>query len=77
MKPFGKEYTKIKISDLTEKDAGFAHGGGDAGIISELYDIISGAKTEYTSLEESVESHLMGIMAEQSRFEGGTLKNVH
>lgn len=77
VKPFGKEYTKIKISDLTEKDAGFVHGGGDAGLISDLYDIISGAKTDYTSLEESVESHLMGIMAEQSRFEGGTLKNVH
>ena len=77
VKPFGKDKTVIKISDLTDKDMGFLHGGGDAGLISDLYAILTGEKTDYTSLEESVESHLIGIKAEESRHEYGALKQVH
>ena len=35
-----------------------------------------GEKTDYTSLEESVESHLIGIKAEESRLSGGILKYI-
>lgn len=76
--PFGKPAETIKISSLDNlNDAGWGHGGGDAGIIADLYDILNGDKTEYTSLEESVESHLIGIKAEISRLNGGILKRVH
>ena len=76
VKPFGKAKEVIKISDITSKDAGFVHGGGDAGLINDLYAIVSGEKTDYTSLEESVESHLIGIKAEESRLSGGILKYI-
>ena len=77
IKPFGKPHTVLKVSELTDKDMGFAHGGGDAGLISDLYAILNGEKTDYTTLEESAESHLIGIKAEESRHEHGALKRVH
>ena len=54
-------------------DAGWGHGGGDVGLVNDMYDILTGAKTEYTSLEESVESHLMGIAAEESSLNSGNI----
>lgn len=76
--PFGKPIETMKISSLDDNnDSDWGHGGGDEGIISDLYDILIGKKTDYTSLEESVESHLIGIKAEISRLNGGILQKVH
>lgn len=76
--PFGKETKNIKVSELENADdGGWGHGGGDVGLINDFYAILNGEKTDYTSLEESVESHLIGIKAEISRLEGGTLQKVH
>ena len=75
IKPYGKETEKIKISAIN--DGGWGHGGGDSGLVNDMYDILTGAKTEYTSLAESVESHLMGIAAEESRLDGGKTVKVH
>ncbi|MBQ7771067.1 MAG: gfo/Idh/MocA family oxidoreductase, partial [Clostridia bacterium] len=72
---YGKDREIIPIADLMEK--GYGHGGGDAGIINALYAILSGENSAATSLEASVESHLMGIRAEESRLQGGKLLNVH
>jgi hypothetical protein len=69
--PFEKDMEVIDISDLSEK--GYAHGGGDKGLIDKLYDMLSGATTATTSFDASVESHLMGICAEESRLKGGEL----
>lgn len=73
--PFGEPTQTIRLGDLSE--AGMAHGGGDEGIICDLYDTICGNKSETTSLAESLESHLMGIAAEESRLGGGKSVNVH
>ena len=73
--PFGKEPEKIDFSELNEK--GYSHGGGDHGIIQQLYAMLEGKTAQTTSLEASVESHLMGIAAEESRLQGGKLVNVH
>jgi len=73
--PFGKEKQIIKISDLIEVDSG--HGGGDAKIIDSLYEMLVSAEDGKTSLAKSVESHLMGIAAEESRKNGGVLVRVH
>lgn len=73
--PFGKESQVISMGDLTE--AGMAHGGGDYQLIKSLYDIITGKRSDETSLACSLESHLMGIAAEESRLENGKTKNVH
>ena len=75
IKPYGKETEKIKISAIN--DGGWGHGGGDSGLVNDMYDILTGKKTEYTSLKESVESHLMGIAAEESRLDGGKTVKVH
>ena len=69
--PFEKDMEVIDISDLSEK--GYAHGGGDKGLINKLYDMLSGTATATTSFDASVESHLMGICAEESRLKGGEL----
>ena len=70
-KPFRGEDVVHSISDL--KDA-MGHGGGDSGIVNALYNVLSGEKIEAdTSLENSIESHIMAIAAEDSRLSGGKL----
>jgi predicted dehydrogenase len=68
---YGIGVEEIPLSDLTEK--GFGHGGGDHGIINSLYKILTGEIEAESSLEASIESHLMGICAEESRKNGGKL----
>ena len=78
IKQFGKlptEYEVIRISAIAEQ--GYSHGGGDKGLIIRLYEILCGNTSEETSLEASIESHLMGIYAEESRLQGGKLKYLH
>ena len=53
------------------------HGGGDGALIRELYGILTGEIECRTPLKESIESHLMGISAEESRLNGGVLVKVH
>jgi len=72
---FGKAPEIINLSDLEE--SGYAHGGGDVFIIKTLYDVLSGKGTAATSFEASIESHLMGICAEESRLQNGKLIYVH
>ena len=73
--PYGKPKEVRKISEYA--DTHDDHGGGDMGIVNKFYDILCGECTEYTSLEESLESHLMGIAAEESRLDGGKAVLVH
>lgn len=70
IREFGKEPEIINISGLIERD-GYAHGGGDFVMIKTLHDMITGKIELECTLEKSVESHLMGIFAEQSRKCGG------
>lgn len=72
---YGGETKVIELAKLT--DGGHAHGGGDAGLVKTLYDILEGNISERTSLAASVESHLMAIAAETSRLAGGALVEVH
>ncbi len=69
LKVFGGETTVYPISALGETDG--AHGGGDNGLVSDLYDVLTGKDKGETSLEASVESHLMAYAAEESRLRGG------
>ena len=75
VKIFGGSTERIHVGDLVE--AGMAHGGGDAQLIEKLYNMITGALDMQTSLESSLESHLMGIAAEKSRLENGKTIEVH
>ncbi len=73
--PHGQQKTVYKISDLTSAADG--HGGGDGGIVNEVYGILTGECTDYTTLEESLESHLIGIAAEESRLNSNKTIKVH
>ena len=76
IKKYGREeHETIRISSLVDPKAG--HGGGDDGQILALYDMLMGKISEVTSLENSIESHLMGIAAEESRLKNGERVPVH
>lgn len=73
-KPYGGVREDFRISELAKIDSG--HGGGDQGLVDTLYQVLCGQEGE-TSLDRSVESHLMAICAEESRLKGGTLIRIH
>ncbi len=76
LKKFGGETVVYKISQLTDDLSG--HGGGDHRMIDALYEVLSGnAQGADTSLECSIESHLMAIAAEKSRLNGGECIKIH
>lgn len=55
------------------------HGGGDAGMIGELVDmLLSGeeANDRTTSIDRSMESHFVALAAEESRLNGGRLIEI-
>lgn len=73
--PFGKEKEVIKIGALIE--GGHAHGGGDSKLVDELYGMLTNVTEMVTSLDKSVECHLMGIAADESRALNGKTVKVH
>ncbi len=73
--PFGGKKEVIKIGTLTE--GGHGHGGGDQAIVNELYDMLSKGAKATTDISKSIEAHLIGISAEESRKQGGVLIKVH
>ncbi|MBO5906733.1 MAG: Gfo/Idh/MocA family oxidoreductase [Clostridia bacterium] len=75
LRKFGGE--TVRHSLAKPKEGGHDHGGGDTGLISSLYEMLEGRAPAGTSLEASIESHLMGIAAEESRLDGGRLVLVH
>ena len=73
--PFGKEPEVININAIIE--GGHAHGGGDSKLVDELYGMLTYENEMVTSLNKSVECHLMGIAADESRISGGKTVKVH
>ena len=74
--PFRKEYETIEINSLVSAVDG--HGGGDTGLIKNLYEALTSKKADknMTSLAASIESHLMGFAAEDSRVHNGQLVSI-
>lgn len=75
IKRFGKEVESISFEALSTLQGG--HGGGDFGLISSLYNALNDSNNIETSLVASIESHLIGIKAEQSRLNNGKLIKIH
>ena len=75
LKRYGQESETFKISEIIKTK--FGHGGGEIGLMQSLYDMLEGNEASATSLEASVESHLMALCAEKSRLAGGKLVKVH
>lgn len=67
---FGKEKEEINVQTTQGTFAG--HGGGDAMMMQELVDLLQGNRTQLDSgLERSIESHIVALLAERSRLNGG------
>lgn len=68
---FGKE---PQVIDLGKEEKDFAgHGGGDRLLMEQFVDLLQGKEPDgtVTTLETSVESHLVALVAEKSRLENG------
>lgn len=59
------------VISLKEKESRYGHGGGDYGIMHDFVQLVQndGAKKGLTSVNISVQSHLMAFAAEKSRLE--------
>lgn len=67
---FGQPEEKILLDPVDDEFAG--HGGGDSRMMEYLCRVISGGESEaLTSVDASVESHIMALAAEESRVNGG------
>ncbi len=74
VRPFGKEAYReeIKIPQVVG-----GHGGGDYFMMQSLYNFLNGKPAPaITTLDVSIESHLMGFCAEQSRHDDGNSKKI-
>ena len=70
LRRFGHPEEVIELTSSKEEFAG--HGGGDAHMMEQLCDmIVRGDKEGLTSLDASIESHVMALAAEESRVSGG------
>lgn len=70
LRRFGQPEQIIDLGVTTNEFAG--HGGGDMGMMDYLCGLIdSGSLEGLTSVDASVESHVMALAAEASRLEGG------
>lgn len=59
-----KEICRLAVND------NFGHGGGDLMLVKDFYDALLGNGELGTTLERSIESHLMALAAERSRKTG-------
>ncbi len=77
VRPFGKAPQRIELDPISDEFAG--HGGGDSRMMEQLCRLIrEGDENALTSVDASVESHIMALAAEESRVSGGaaiTLKD--
>ena len=71
-----RKQTKIPISGADESILS-GHGGGDGGMIRELYEYLSDSYSGFCAadIQVSVQNHLIGFAAEESRLKG-TVENV-
>ena len=75
--PFGKAKQTIDVNELTTDFSG--HGGGDARLLEDFLDLVSGEKTQggvLSNISASVESHLVALAAERSRLNGGRVEAI-
>lgn len=74
---FGQPTEDIPVENINDE---FGHGGGDMGIIEDIVSLFSDDATEnresLSSIDVSIESHLMCMAAEESRENGGKLVNI-
>ena len=75
VKKYGKKNVVLKFNALPDVTGG--HGGGDSRLVADLYDALTTKGKLASTLENSIESHLMCFAAEESRKENGKLIKLH
>lgn len=75
--PFNTREKYTVSVEKTEESIAGGHGGGDSGIVRELYDYFSGNYSGYCAadIDTSIKNHLIGFAAEKAR-RNGTVENV-
>jgi predicted dehydrogenase len=76
---FGDEQNEkvIDVNELSAETSGYGHGGGDYFLIKDIIAASNGEETAgLTSIENSVESHVVGFAAETSRTGEGELQRI-
>ena len=74
---FGEEERIIDVNALSAETTGFGHGGGDYFLIKDIIAQSNGEETlGLTSIENSIESHIVGFAAERSRIAEGELQKL-
>ena len=71
-----RKTTKLSVIKTEESIAG-GHGGGDSGIVEEMYEYLSGEYKGYCAadIETSIKNHIIGFAAEKAR-NNDTVENV-
>ncbi len=67
---------KVSVEETEESIVG-GHGGGDSGIINDMYDYLMGSYTGYSAadIRTSVQNHIIGFAAEKARH-NDTVENL-
>ena len=73
---YGKAQKKVDITQMMKEmnvDITGGHGGGDGFLYKDFVDYISGKEDSFTrtTIDESIESHVIGFKAEESRLNNG------
>ena len=75
IKRFSQKDEVITFSQLPDVTGG--HGGGDMGLVNAFYQALLSDESLCTTLESSIESHLMAFAAEESRLNDGEKIVLH
>ena len=75
IKRFAQKDEVITFSQLPDVTGG--HGGGDIGLVNAFYQALLSQENLCTTLESSIESHLMAFAAEESRLHDGEKVVLH
>lgn len=70
---YGKPQQVIDVNKLTDRNLDDGHGGGDYFLYRDFIDYITknSPSMTRTTIDDSIESHLIGFKAEESRLNGG------
>ena len=75
---FDQPTMEINVADYTDDFSG--HGGGDVKMLEEFLEYVRGDRpmsSTLTTLETSIESHKMSLLAEKSRLNGGAPQKIN
>ena len=70
---YGKPMQVIDVNKMTERNLNDGHGGGDYFLYKDFIDYITlnSPSVTRTTIDDSMEAHLIGFLAEESRENGG------